>query len=321
MTAHASISELKKYMSGSIIGQEKLIQRLILVLLADGNLLLEGLPGLAKTRAIKSLAKGLDCGLSRIQFTPDLLPSDVTGTEIYQPETKEKFIFQQGPIFSNLILADEINRAPAKVQSALLEAMEERQVSVAGKTYKMDPLFMVMATQNPVEQEGTYPLPEAQMDRFLMHVMIDYPDDQAELEIMRLNRAEQHSAKKNGEVKLSPKIVFAAREEIAKVTIPEKMEQYIVDIISATRYPEKYSEDLSRWIEFGASPRGSIAIDRASRTHAWMEGKDTVSPDDIRAVVTDCLRHRLILSYEANAEGITPDEVIESLLKLVAVIG
>jgi MoxR-like ATPase len=321
MTAHASVSELKKYMSGSIIGQEKLIQRLILVLLADGNLLLEGLPGLAKTRAIKSLAKGLDCGLSRIQFTPDLLPSDVTGTEIYQPETKEKFIFQQGPIFSNLILADEINRAPAKVQSALLEAMEERQVSVAGKTYKMDPLFMVMATQNPVEQEGTYPLPEAQMDRFLMHVMIDYPDDQAELEIMRLNRAEQHSAKKNGEVKLSPKIVFAAREEIAKVTIPEKMEQYIVDIISATRYPEKYSEDLSRWIEFGASPRGSIAIDRASRTHAWMEGKDTVSPDDIRAVVTDCLRHRLILSYEANAEGITPDEVIESLLKLVAVIG
>lgn len=321
MNAHDSILKLKTAMGNSIIGQEKLIERLILVLLADGNLLLEGLPGLAKTRAIKSLAKELDCGLSRIQFTPDLLPSDVTGTEIYQPETEEKFIFQQGPIFSNLILADEINRAPAKVQSALLEAMEERQVSVAGKTYKMDPLFMVMATQNPVEQEGTYPLPEAQMDRFLMHVMIDYPDDHSELEIMRLNRAEQQKAKKSDTNRLSPEIVFAARDEIAKVVIPENMEQYIVDIISATRYPEKYDEDLYRWIEFGASPRGSIAIDRCSRTHAWMEGKNTVSPDDIRAVVTDCLRHRLILSYEANAEGITPDKVIESLLKLVAVIG
>ena len=321
MNAHDSILKLKTAMGNSIIGQEKLIERLILVLLADGNLLLEGLPGLAKTRAIKSLAKELDCGLSRIQFTPDLLPSDITGTEIYQPEAEEKFIFQQGPIFSNLILADEINRAPAKVQSALLEAMEERQVSVAGKTYKMDPLFMVMATQNPVEQEGTYPLPEAQMDRFLMHVMIDYPDDHAELEIMRLNRAEQHKPKEGKKERLSPEVVFAARDEIAKVTIPEKMEQYIVDIISATRYPKKYDEDLHRWIEYGASPRGSIAIDRASRTHAWMEGKNTVSPDDIRAVVTDCLRHRLILSYEANAEGITPDEVINSLLKLVAVIG
>jgi len=321
MSAHDSILKLKTQMANSIIGQEKLIERLILVLLANGNLLLEGLPGLAKTRAIKSLAKELDCGLSRIQFTPDLLPSDITGTEIYQPETKEKFIFQQGPIFSNLILADEINRAPAKVQSALLEAMEERQVSVAGKTYKMDPLFMVMATQNPVEQEGTYPLPEAQMDRFLMHVMIDYPDDHSELEIMRLNRAEQHKVKESDKDRLSPEIVFAARDEIAKVVIPEKMEQYIVDIISATRYPEKYDEDLNRWIEYGASPRGSIAIDRCSRTHAWMEGKDTVSPDDIRAVVTDCLRHRLILSYEANAEGITADEVIQSLLKLVAVIG
>jgi MoxR-like ATPase len=321
MTTHEAVLQLKKKMSNSIIGQEKLIERLILVLLADGNLLLEGLPGLAKTRAIKSLAKELDCGLSRIQFTPDLLPSDVTGTEIYQPETEEKFIFQQGPIFSNLILADEINRAPAKVQSALLEAMEERQVSVAGKTYKMDPLFMVMATQNPVEQEGTYPLPEAQMDRFLMHVMIDYPDDNSELEIMRLNRAEQHGSKNNNEDRLSPEIVFKARKEIAKVKIPEAMEQYIVDIISATRYPEKYDENLDRWIEFGASPRGSIAIDRASRAHAWMEGKEFVSPEDIRAVVTDCLRHRLILSYEANAEGITADEVIGSLLNLVAVIG
>jgi len=319
MTANESIAHLKERMSKSIIGQENLIERLILVLLANGNMLLEGLPGLAKTRAIKSLAKELDCGLSRIQFTPDLLPSDVTGTEIYQPETDDKFIFQKGPIFSNLILADEINRSPAKVQSALLEAMEERQVSVAGKTYKMDPLFMVLATQNPVEQEGTYPLPEAQMDRFLMHVMIDYPDDQAELEILRLNREEQHK-KKADTKRLSPQVIFDARDEIGKVQISENMEKYIVDIISATRYPEKYSEELKAWIDFGASPRGSIAIDRASRTHAWMNGRDYVTPDDIRAVAHDCLRHRLILCYEANAEAISPDQAIDEVLKLVAVV-
>jgi len=319
MTPHESILHLKQRMSLSIIGQTNLIERLILVLLANGNMLLEGLPGLAKTRAIKSLAKELDCGLSRIQFTPDLLPSDITGTEIYQPESEEKFIFQQGPIFSNLILADEINRAPAKVQSALLEAMEERQVSVAGKTYKMEPLFMVMATQNPVEQEGTYPLPEAQMDRFLMHVNIDYPDDASELKIMRLNREEQ-SKKEKEETRLSPQIIFDARAEIDKITISENMEKYIVDIISATRYPEKYSEKIDNWLDFGASPRGSIAIDRSCRTHAWMNGKDFVNPDNIRAVVHDCLRHRLILSYEANADGITADHVIDEILQQVAVI-
>lgn len=322
MTPFESIQVLKNNMSKSIIGQDKLIDQIVLVLLADGNVLLEGLPGLAKTRAIKSLAKELNCGLSRIQFTPDLLPSDVTGTEIYQPETEEKFIFQKGPIFSNLILADEINRSPAKVQSALLEAMEERQVSVAGSTYKMDPLFMVMATQNPVEQEGTYPLPEAQMDRFLMHVTIDYPDDSSELEIMRLNRNEQGGIKKEQATeKLSPKVIFEARDEIAKVGIPETMERYIVDIISATRTPSKYSEELDNWIDFGASPRGTIAVDRASRAHAWMHGNKLVGPDDIRSVVHDCLRHRLILSYEANAEGISADQVIDGILKQVAVIG
>ncbi|MDX2431312.1 MAG: MoxR family ATPase [Bacteroides sp.] len=320
MTSHESILKLREKMSTSIIGQEKLIDRLILVLLANGNLLLEGLPGLAKTRAIKALASELNCGLSRIQFTPDLLPSDITGTEIYQPESKEKFVFQKGPIFSNLILADEINRSPAKVQSALLEAMEERQVSVAGKTYKMEPLFMVMATQNPVEQEGTYPLPEAQMDRFLMHVTIDYPDDQSELEIMRLNREEQVKKKAEG-IKLSPQVIFDARSEIAGVKIAEEVEKYMVDIISATRYPDKYSESIAQWLDFGASPRGTIAIDRAARTHAWMNGLDFVSPDNVRAVVHDCLRHRLILSYEANAEGITADHVIDELLKLVAVVG
>ncbi|MEP0712041.1 AAA family ATPase [Algoriphagus sp.] len=321
MNTLESIQLLKTKMSESIIGQDELVERLILVLLADGNMLLEGLPGLAKTRAIKSLAKELDCGLSRIQFTPDLLPSDVTGTEIYQPELEEKFVFQQGPIFSNLILADEINRSPAKVQSALLEAMEERQVSVAGKTYKMEPLFMVMATQNPVEQEGTYPLPEAQMDRFLMHVIISYPDDASELAILRLNRKEQVKlSKPETQEKLSPQVIFDAREEIASVKISETMEKYIVDIISATRYPEKYSEQLDSWIDFGASPRGSIALDRAARTHAWMSGNDFVAPDNIRAVVHDCLRHRLILSYEANADGVTADQVLDEILKVVAVV-
>ncbi|GGZ41465.1 ATPase [Echinicola pacifica] len=308
-------------MGGSIIGQQALIDRLILVLLANGNMLLEGLPGLAKTRAIKTLASELDCGLSRIQFTPDLLPSDITGTEIYQPELEEKFVFQEGPIFSNLILADEINRAPAKVQSALLEAMEERQVSVAGKTYPMDPLFMVMATQNPVEQEGTYPLPEAQMDRFLMHVIIDYPDDASELAIMRLNRGEQtHAEAEAAAERLDASVIFQARDSIAKVTIAEPMEKYIVDLVSATRYPDKYDKELATWLAYGASPRGTIAIDRASRTHAYMEGRDFVSAEDVRAVLHDCLRHRLILTYEAHAEGINADQVLDMILKKVAVV-
>ncbi|MGB0836678.1 MAG: AAA family ATPase [Flavobacteriaceae bacterium] len=322
MTTRESVLSLKENMSKSIIGQDDLVEKIILVLLANGNMLLEGLPGLAKTRAIKSLSNELDCGLSRIQFTPDLLPSDITGTEIYEPESKEKFIFQQGPIFNNLILADEINRAPAKVQSALLEAMEERQVSVAGNTYKMEPLFMVMATQNPVEQEGTYPLPEAQMDRFLMHVIIGYPDDSAEIKILRLNREEQkeHIDMKEGKKKLPQDVIFKAREEISAIKVSDAMETYMVDIISATRYPKKYSDKLDSWIEFGASPRGTIAIDRAARAHAWISGNDFVSPENIRAVVHDCLRHRLILSYEANADGVTADTVLDELLKQVAVI-
>lgn len=319
MTLIDQINALKSQMASEVIGQDKLIERLILVLLSDGNILLESVPGLAKTRTIKALAKQLDCWLSRIQFTPDLLPSDITGTEIYQPEAEDKFVFQKGPIFSNLILADEINRAPAKVQSALLEAMEERQVSVAGNTYQMERLFMVMATQNPVEQEGTYPLPEAQMDRFLMHVTIDYPTDASELLIMRLNRNE-HTGHKVMTEKLSVDVVFKAREEIAEVEISEFIERYIVDIISATRSPEKYSEKLAAWIEYGASPRGTIAMDRASRTHAWMQGNSFVSPDDVRAVVHDCLRHRLILSYEANAEGVSIDTVIDEILREVAVL-
>lgn len=323
MSPFEAITTLKSEMSKSIIGQENLIDRIILVLLADGNMLLEGLPGLAKTRAIKTLAKYLDCDLSRIQFTPDLLPSDVTGTEIYQPTEKEKFVFQRGPIFSNLILADEINRSPAKVQSALLEAMEERQVTVAGKTYPMEKLFMVMATQNPIEQEGTYPLPEAQMDRFIMHVIIDYPDDVAELGILHLNKqevAQRTGAKTEKPETISQQHIFDAREEIGKIKVTEELEKYMVSLISATRYPERFSQELREYISFGASPRGTIALDRCSRVNAWMQGSDFVSPDNIHAVVKDVLRHRIALSYKARAEGITVDQIIDKILEQVAVV-
>ncbi|TAJ15504.1 AAA family ATPase [Marinilabiliaceae bacterium JC017] len=318
MNVLEQILELKDRINYSIIGQNRLTERLLIGLLADGNLLLEGLPGLAKTRAVKSLAKELNTGLSRIQFTPDLLPSDITGTEIYQPESDEKFIFQQGPIFSNLILADEINRAPAKVQAALLEAMEERQISVGGKTHKMEPLFMVLATQNPVEQEGTYPLPEAQMDRFLMKVLIDYPDTDAEKKILRLVR-EESKVQINGNMPLNTEMIFKAREEIKDVQVADAAEQYIVDLINVTRFPMKYSEDLVKWIDYGASPRGTIALDKCARVAAWLDNRNYITSDDIRSVVHDVLRHRLILSYEANADRVTADRVIDELLKVVAV--
>ena len=316
-----AIQALKEKMSESIIGQNQLIDRLILVLLADGNMLLEGLPGLAKTRAIKVLSKHLDCDLSRIQFTPDLLPSDITGTEIYQPSEKEKFIFQKGPIFSNLILADEINRAPAKVQSALLEAMEERQVTVAGSTYKMEDLFMVMATQNPIEQEGTYPLPEAQMDRFIMHVVIDYPDDNSELEILRLNKREQSvQSIKAEDFSISQQHIFDARKEIGAVKVTEEIEKYMVSLIAATRFPDRYNQELRDLIDFGSSPRGTIALDRCSRVNAWMSGKDFVSPDNIHNVIKDVLRHRIALSYRARAEGVNVNQVIDKIIEQVAVV-
>ncbi|AUS04365.1 AAA family ATPase [Pseudotamlana carrageenivorans] len=321
MTPFESVSTLKEQMSKSIIGQAKLIDTIILVLLADGNMLLEGLPGLAKTRAINALSKNLDCGLSRIQFTPDLLPSDITGTEIYLPNETEKFMFQQGPIFSNLILADEINRAPAKVQSALLEAMEERQVTVSGKTYKMEDLFMVMATQNPIEQEGTYPLPEAQMDRFLVHTIIDYPDDDAELEIMRLNKREAAPETTKEVLKTIPQqAIFNARKEISKIKVSEDMEKYMVSLISASRYPDKYDAELDKLIDFGASPRGTIALDRCSRVHAWMENRDFVTPEDIHSVIKDVLRHRIAISYKGRAEGVSTDQIIDKLIEVVAVV-
>ena len=316
-----AIRELAERMNQSILGQAAIVERIIMVLLADGNLLLEGLPGLAKTRAISSLAKNLEAGLSRIQFTPDLLPSDITGTEIYQPDAKEKFIFQPGPIFNNLILADEINRAPAKVQSALLEAMQERQVTVAGSTHKLDPLFMVMATQNPIEQEGTYPLPEAQMDRFLMHIIVDYPDRESEIKVLDLVRNEENAAPKKKEktITIAPEIIFEARKEIHKIHVSTSIQNYIVDLVNASRTPEKYSEELDLWIDYGASPRASIALDKCSRVNAWLNEKDFVSPDDVRAVAHDILRHRIVQSYEANAEGITKANIIDELLKLVAV--
>ncbi len=326
MATRDTILELKARMGQSIIGQEHIIERILIGLLANGNLLVEGLPGLAKTRAIKSLAKNLDAGLSRIQFTPDLLPSDITGTEVYhQADGKGEFRFSAGPIFSNLILADEINRAPAKVQAALLEAMEERQVTVAGTTHKLPVLFLVMATQNPIEQEGTYPLPEAQMDRFLMKVLIGYPDEASEGQIVRLVRGEEAAGRPQhggGDARREPipqQAIFAAREEIHALHVAEAMEKYMVDLVFATRYPERYSEELKRWIEVGASPRASLALDKSARAHAWLAGRDHVSPDDIRAVAHDCLRHRIALSYEANANRKTADEVVSELVKVVAV--
>lgn len=312
------IKELRTRIENSIIGQADVVTKILIGLLTDGNVLLEGLPGLAKTRAVKSLAANLDCRLSRIQFTPDLLPSDITGTEVYQPQAEEKFMFQQGPIFSNLILADEINRAPAKVQAALLEAMEERQVSVAGKTHKMDPLFMVLATQNPVEQEGTYPLPEAQLDRFIMKIEIGYPGHEDEAKIVRLVREESKGVAEK-KAAIPQQVIFDARKEINQVQVKEPAEKYMVDLITATRYPDKFSKDLQRWINYGASPRGTIGLDKCSRVVAWLDGRNYVTPDDIRFIVHDVLRHRLILSYEANADAVNADAVIDEVLKNVAV--
>lgn len=323
-TARSQISDLTKRMGESIIGQEAVVERLVIGLLANGNLLVEGLPGLAKTRAIKALAKNLEAAFSRIQFTPDLLPSDVTGTEVYhQVDGRGEFRFEPGPIFANIVLADEINRAPAKVQAALLEAMEERQVTVAGTTHRMEPLFMVMATQNPVEQEGTYPLPEAQMDRFLMHVMITYPPVEDEVKVIQLVRGEETAATAPSSAsEPSPVIpqeaVFQARREIAAIHVADAMERYMADLVYATRTPELYSEDLARWIEIGASPRASLALDKCGRTHAWLSGRDYVDPQDVRAIVHDVLRHRLNLSYEAQGEGVTPDKVVDEIVTQVA---
>ena len=319
-SARDAILDLEKRVNQDIIGQARVVERLIIALLANGNVLLEGLPGLAKTRAIKSLSKNLESDFSRIQFTPDLLPSDVTGGEILRSDGQ--FEFRKGPVFGNLVLADEVNRAPAKVQSALLEAMEERHVTVAGKQYDLPALFMVLATQNPIEQEGTYPLPEAQMDRFLMHVRIDYPSDQDEAKVMRLVRAENRTAPTQQQAapkKIPQKALFDARSEIDRVTTQEAVETYMVSLIAATRRPGEFGDKLKRWIAIGASPRGTLALDRCARAYAWLKQRDYVTPEDVQTVMHDCLRHRVSLSYEAGADGVTADAVLDEVIKQVAV--
>ena len=319
MTGKEEFIRLKEAMQTQIIGQPHLVDRLLICLLSDGHLLVEGAPGLAKTKAINALAQRLEGDFKRIQFTPDLLPGDITGTEIYRPQ-QQSFDFQAGPIFHNLILADEINRAPAKVQSALLEAMAERQVTVGGVTRKLPELFMVMATQNPIEQEGTYPLPEAQLDRFLMHVVIGYPDAGAEQQILRLARGEALQQPVADFPRLTQTDIFSARQQVLSLHMSDAVEQYLVQLVMTTRQPEHYGKDLAGWIEYGASPRGTIALDRCARAHAWLHGRDYVSPDDVQAVAHDVLRHRLLLSFEAEASGMTVNRVINELLQRVPVV-
>ena len=311
-----NINQIKQWLASKIVGQEHLVERLMIALLADGHLLVEGAPGLAKTKAIKTLSEGLEADFHRVQFTPDLLPADITGSDIYRPQ-QGTFEFQAGPLFHNLVLADEINRAPAKVQSALLEAMAERQISVGKNTYQLPELFMVMATQNPIEQEGTYPLPEAQMDRFLMHIMVDYPAPDSERAILALSRQEAQQQSEDAIEQLSQKTLFTARQEVLAVHMAEPVEEYLVQLILATRNTQAYGGDLALWLDYGASPRATIALDRCSRALAWLEGRDFVTPDDVRAVAHDVLRHRLILSFEAEAAGITANQVIDKLLETV----
>ncbi|MCH9697257.1 MAG: MoxR family ATPase [Gammaproteobacteria bacterium] len=316
-----AITSLKHYVNKLVIGQDKLIERMLIALLADGHLLVEGAPGLAKTRAIQVLSRGIDANFHRVQFTPDLLPADLTGTEVFRQEDST-FKFQRGPLFHNLILADEVNRAPAKVQAALLEAMAERQITVGRKTYKLPELFLVMATQNPIEQEGTYPLPEAQLDRFLLHVTIDYPEKHHEKEILTLarNEADLRIQTAVSEFKpLAQEVLLSARQHVLELHMSEELEDYLLALIAATRHPEAYSQELAEAIQFGASPRATIALDRCSRARAWLQQRDYVTPEDIQDVAYDILRHRLILSYEAEAEGVTTDQVISQIINTVGV--
>ncbi len=310
-----AVQRLKDYLTSQIVGQDKLVERLLIALLADGHLLVEGPPGLAKTRAIKALAHALEADFQRVQFTPDLLPADLTGSDIYRPE-EGSFHFQRGPLFHNLILADEINRAPAKVQSALLEAMAERQISVGGTSYALPQLFLVMATQNPIEQEGTYPLPEAQLDRFMLHTQVDYPNRSTTLKIMKLARREAVTQRElpPPEHRLSQDAILAARRGALGLTLSDPVAEYIAALVDATRHPEGYSANLRQWLRWGASPRAAIAMERGARALAWMEGRDFVSPEDVQAIAPDVMRHRLILDYGAQARGVTTDACIEELL-------
>lgn len=320
--SYVEISAIRSHMFKHVLGQPQLVERLLIALLSDGHLLVEGAPGLAKTKSIKELAACVEGGFQRIQFTPDLLPADLTGTEIYRPQ-EGSFVFQQGPLFHDIILADEINRAPAKVQSALLEAMAERQITVGKTTHTLPKLFLVMATQNPIEQEGTYPLPEAQLDRFLMHVRIGYPSADSEHAILELARAEANQELIGGsgeaDFVVSQQHIFKARQQVLQTYLAEELEKYLVELVLATRDPKPYGEELAQWISFGASPRATIALDRCARAHAWLHSRDYVSPEDIQAVAHDVLRHRVLMSFEAEADGIDSDKLISELLKRVAV--
>jgi MoxR-like ATPase len=319
--AQLALTRLKNHINTEIIGQGQLVEKMLIGLLSDGHILVEGAPGLAKTRAINILSKYIQCDFHRVQFTPDLLPADLTGTEIYRPQ-QGTFEFQKGPLFHNLILADEINRSPAKVQAALLEAMAERQITVGKATYQLPPLFMVMATQNPIEQEGTYPLPEAQLDRFLLHVKVDYPEAEHEKSILHLARKEARSewvSSNSGFESISQNILFTARNEVLDLYMAENLENYLLQIVLATRNPGAYGQELATWLQYGASPRASIALDRCARAKAWLSQRDFVGPEDIQDIAFDVLRHRLILSYEAEAEGITTDYVIKELISRIAV--
>ncbi len=319
MSFQKEIQQLKQNITQQIIGQEILVDRMLIALLCDGHILVEGAPGLAKTRAIKALSESIEGDFHRIQFTPDLLPADLTGTEIFRPQNGS-FEFQSGPLFHNLILADEINRAPAKVQSALLEAMAERQITVGPTTHQLPELFLVMATQNPIEQEGTYPLPEAQLDRFLLHVMIDYPDADAERAILHLVRGEAQTGSVSSPASMiSQEAIFAARKEVLQVHMADNLEDYLLQLVLATRNPGAYGTELVQWIEYGASPRATIGLDRCARAHAWLLGRDYVTPEDIQTMAFNVLRHRIILNYEAEANGITPEKFINNLIHTVPV--
>ncbi|MCF7990582.1 MAG: AAA family ATPase [Thiohalocapsa sp.] len=320
--ARAAFARLRADLRGRIVGQDALIERLVITLLAEGHLLVEGAPGLAKTTAIKEVAARIEGNFQRIQFTPDLLPGDLTGTDVYRPERGELH-FQPGPLFHNLVLADEVNRAPAKVQSALLEAMGEHQITVGGRTYPLPEPFLVMATQNPIEQEGTYPLPEAQLDRFLMHVRVDYPDPKSERSILDIARAEARGRARHHappEKLIGREQVFAARIEAMDLHMAENLEEYLVQLVLATRDPAPYDERLARMVDYGASPRATIALDRCARARAWLRGAEFVTPEDIHAVAFDVLRHRVLLSYAAEAEGLTPDGFIDELIRRVPMV-
>ena len=314
----SSLDSVRTHLAARVIGQRALVDSMLICLISEGHLLVEGMPGLAKTTAVKALAEAIEGDYHRIQFTPDLLPSDLIGTDIYRHE-KGDFEFRAGPLFHNILLADEINRAPAKVQSALLEAMGEQQVTVGLKTYTLPKLFMVLATQNPIEQEGTYNLPEAQLDRFLMHVWVDYPNRDEELAILALDSSRQQAAPQPPAGQLSQDQLFRIREDAARLYLDAQLNDYIVDIVQASRKPEAYDEGLKRWCRFGASPRATLALARCARARAWLDGDDFVAPQHIQAVAPDVLRHRILLTFEGEAEGVTTDDYVKRLLEVVAI--